>query len=436
MTRPGGVWKNWAGTQLVRPVRVERPATVDAVRRCVQAAASRGLRVKAVGAGHSFSAIAVAPGVLVDLSDLTGIVSVDQERRHVRVLAGTRLHQMPRLLAPFGLAMENLGDIDRQSVSGALSTGTHGTGARFGGLATQVVGVTLIRADGEMIEVTTEKNAELLPAVALSLGALGIIVDVTLACVPAFALHAVERSEPLVDTVTGFADRARAHDHVEFYWFPHTDRALTKTHTRVDIADAAPRPRVAAWMDDVAIGNGLHQAACSIGRGFPAMIPAINRLSTRVWGDRTFTDESHRVLTTPRRVKFREMEYAIALEDLEATFTDVRALIAARGWRVEFPIEVRVAAADEVWMSTANGRTSAYIAVHRYRGAPHEDYFAAIEHILMARQGRPHWGKMHTQTADTLRGRYRRFDDFVALRDAWDPHRMFGNPYLTSVLDE
>ncbi|ALJ19850.1 D-arabinono-1,4-lactone oxidase [Microbacterium sp. No. 7] len=437
MTRPGGVWQNWARTERVRPVRVEHPPTVAAVRRSVHAAAARGLRVKAVGAGHSFSGVAVAPDVLLDLSDLTGLVDLDRERGRARLLAGTRLHRIPALLAPAGLAMQNLGDIDRQSISGAISTGTHGTGRRLGGIATQVVAVTLVTADGELLTIDEHQNAELLPAVVVGLGALGIVVDVTLQCVPAFALAAAERPEPLDAVCDAVVARAEEADHFEFFWFPHTDLALTKTLTRLP-ADAPTRPLGAAsrFVDDIVIGNGAHQALCSIGRAMPPLVPAINRLSARVWGDRAFSDLSHRVLATTRGVRFREMEYAIALDDLPRALRAVRRLVEESRWRIEFPIEVRTSAADGLWLSTAHERATGYIAVHRYARADHTAYFAAVEEAMRALGGRPHWGKMHTMDADGLRRVYPRFDDFVALRDRLDPGRAFANPYLTRVLGE
>lgn len=437
MTRPGGIWQNWARTERVRPQRVEYPPTVEAVRRSVRAAGARGLAIKAVGAGHSFTGIAVAPGVLLELEDLSGLVSVDRERSRVRLLAGTRLHQIPALLAPFGLAMANLGDIDRQSIAGAISTGTHGTGLGFGGIATQVTAVTLVTADGELLTVDEENNAELLPAVALGLGALGILVDVTIQCVPAFVLRAVEQPEALSAVVSRIPERSSTVDHFEFYWFPHTEVALTKTNTRMPSESPThPLPSVTKWVDDILVGNVVHQLACSAGRAIPATVPAINRLSSRVWGDRTFSDSSHRVFATARGVRFREMEYAVPFERLVDAFEALQRLIAQRDWRVEFPIEVRVAAADDLWLSTAHGRTSGYIAVHRYWRADPSDYFPAVEEIMLAHDGRPHWGKMHSLGSASLRERYPRFDDFVALRDRLDPHRRFRNPYLDRVLGE
>ena len=407
------------------------------MRRAVQSAAARGLRVKAVGSGHSFTAIAAAPGVLLDLTDLSGIVDVDRERSRVRVLAGTRLHRIPSLLAPYGLAMQNLGDIDRQSISGAISTGTHGTGARFGGIATQIVGATLVTADGELLTVDENENAELLPAVALGLGALGVLVDVTIQCVPAFVLHAVERPEPLADVLDSLDDRVEASDHFEFYWFPHTERAMTKTNTRLpESAPRHPLSPVGKWVDDTLVGSALHQAACSVARMLPATVPAINGTSVRVWGDREFTDLSHRVFATSRTVRFREMEYALPAEDVRPAFDAMRTLIEERRWRISFPVEVRFAAADQLWMSTAHGRKTGYIAVHRYWREDPTEYFEAVEEIMVAHGGRPHWGKIHTLDAAALRRRYPRFEDFTGLRDRLDPNRMFQNAYLERVLGE
>jgi FAD-linked oxidoreductase len=437
VTRPGGVWQNWARSESVRPQAVEFPRTVEAVCRSVAAAAAKGLKVKAVGAGHSFTGIAVAPGVLLDLDQLSGIVSVDVQRGHARFLAGTRLHEIPRLLAPHGLAMENLGDIDRQSLAGAISTGTHGTGSRFGGIATQVVAATLVTATGELLTIDENENTELLPAVALGLGALGILVDITLRCVPAFILHALEQPESLDAVLAELDDRVSAADHFEFYWFPHTDRAMTKTNTRLP-ADAPrhPLPAVGQWIDDVLVGSALHQVACTVTHAVPALTPPISRLSVKLWGDREFTDSSARVFATQRAVRFREMEYALPAGSVRPAFEALRALVREKGWRISFPVEVRFAHADDLWLSTAHGRPTGYIAVHRYWRDDTGEYFAAAEDIMTSFGGRPHWGKLHTLGATELRARYPRFDDFVQLRDRLDPTRMFQNAYLERVLGE
>ena len=435
MTRIGGVWQNWGRSAQVRPLRVERPRTPEGVQRAVLAAVEHGLSIKAVGAGHSFTGIAVAPGVLLELDDMQGLVSADAATGRATLLAGTRLHRIPGLLAPFGLAMENLGDIDRQSIAGAISTGTHGTGAGFGGLATQVVGITLVTPTGEFVRIDEEHEPELLPAVALGLGALGIIVEVTLQCVSAFVLKAIDEPAPLDDVLATLAHRVSASDHYEFYWFPHTDVALTKRQSRLpESARREPLPAVGRWVDESLLSNGVYRAVCAAGQVAPAITPRFNRLAVRLTGDRAYTDLSHRVLTQRRTVRFREMEYALPAENVVPAFREVRSLIERRGWRIEFPLEVRFAAEDDRWLSTAYGRPSGYIAVHRYWRADPTEYFEAVEQVMREHGGRPHWGKLHTLTADALRDLYPRFDDFLALRDRWDPERRLTNRYLDRVL--
>ncbi|MFF3028650.1 D-arabinono-1,4-lactone oxidase [Microbacterium sp. NPDC057944] len=435
MTRIGGTWQNWARSASVKPLRVERPRSPEGVQRAVTAAVSQGLTVKAVGAGHSFTGIAVAPGVLLELDDLQGLVSADAATGRVTLLAGTRLHRIPALLAPYGLAMQNLGDIDRQSISGAISTGTHGTGVGYGGLATQVVGVTMITAAGEFLRIDEQQNAEMLPAVALGLGALGILVEVTLQCVPAFVMTAIDEPAPLDDVLATIDERAASSDHFEFYWFPHTDVALTKRQTRLpESTRREPLPPVGRWIDETLLSNGVYRVVCAAGQAVPSITPPFSRLAVKLTGDRTYTDLSHRVLTQSRTVRFREMEYALPVENVVPAFRAVQELIRERGWRIEFPIEVRFAQEDDRWLSTAHGRASGYIAVHRYWRADPTPYFEAVEQIMVEYGGRPHWGKLHTRTADQLRESYPRFNDFTALRDRLDPERRFANRYLDRVL--
>jgi FAD-linked oxidoreductase len=429
------MWRNWARSETVRPARIERPSSVGAVQRAVVAAARQGMRVKAVGSGHSFSGVAIAPDVQLDLDGLAGVFAVDAGTRRVTLGAGTRLHQLPALLRPHGLALENMGDIDRQTIAGAISTGTHGTGGRFGGLATQIVALTVVTASGELLTVSETENDELLPAARVGLGALGVLVDLTIQCVPAFLLHAVERPEPLESALQTYLERSASEDHFEFYWFPHTETALTKTNTRLPIEAARhPLGPVGRWVDDELLANGLYRGACAVGTVLPGVIPPVSRLAQRVTGNRDFTDVSPRVFVTNRAVRFRELEYALPREVVPEALRAVKRLIENRGWRISFPVEVRSAAADDTWLSTAFGRETGYIAVHRYFRERPEEYFRAVEDIMSAHGGRPHWGKMHYRDAASLQALYPRFGDFLAVRDRLDPDRLFGNPYLEKVL--
>jgi L-gulono-1,4-lactone dehydrogenase len=435
VTATGATWRNWGRSESSRPVRVERPASVGAVQRAVQAAARQGHRLKAVGAGHSFTGIAVAPGVMLELGELRGVIAVDSEKKQVTLAAGTNLYQLPELLRPYGLALTNMGDIDRQTIAGATSTGTHGTGGRFGGLATQIVGLTLVTASGSVLTISETENAELLPAARLGLGALGVLVDVNIQCVPSFLLEAVERPEPLEQTLESYLERSASADHFEFYWFPHTETALTKTNTRLPGSGARrPLGRVRRWVDDELLANGLYRGVCATGRVAPGVIPPFSRAAQRMTGNRTFTDYSPNVFVTNRTVRFREMEYALPREAVPEALREVKKLIEVQGWRISFPVEVRSAAADDNWLSTAYGRETGYIAVHRYFRENPERLFRAVEDIMKAHDGRPHWGKIHYRDAASLRRAFPRFDEFLAVRDKLDPTRLFGNPYLSRVL--
>ncbi len=431
----GHPWRNWGRSASAHPEFVARPTSVDEVVAVVRYARDHGLRVKPIGAGHSFSGVALAPDIQLDLGALTGLLVVDADSRTATLAAGTQLRQIPELLRPYGLAMENLGDIDAQTISGATSTGTHGTGSAFRGLSAQIVAATMVTADGRLLSVSGAENAHLLPAVQLGLGALGVIVDITIACVPLFLLHALEQPEPLDAVLDHFDERTRGVDHFEFYWFPHTDTALTKTNSRLNAAEpVAPLPPVRRWIDDVLVSNTALSLACTIGTLVPAVTPGVNRLATRLTGHRQFTDSSASVFTTRRLVRFREMEYALPRSAVPAALQAVRAVIERWQWRISFPIEVRVAAADDLWLSTAYGRDTGYIAVHRYYRDDYHQYFRAVEEIMRDYGGRPHWGKIHFQDAVFLRESYPRFDDFLAVRDRLDPDRVFANSYLERVL--
>lgn len=431
---PGATaWRNWSGSVTASPVRVQRPTTQDQVVDLVLRARGEGLRVKPVGAGHSFSDVAHAPDVQVDLTGMQGLLDADPATGRVTLAAGTRLHSIPDLVVPLGLAMTNLGDIDRQSISGAVSTGTHGTGLGLGGLATQVVGLTLVDGTGG-VHVLTEADPELAGAV-VGLGALGVVTSVTLQLCEAFTLRAVERPEPLEHVLETFVERCGTEDHLEFYWFPHTGVAATKLNTRLP-ADAplAPLSGRQRLVDDVLLANGAFAATCRLGARVPAVVPTVNRVSARLMARREFTDRSDRVLTTSRRVRFHETEWAVPLEALPAVQRELASVISRRGWRISFPLEFRSAASDDLWLSTAHGRRTGYVAAHRYHQEDPTDYFAAVRDVAIAHDGRPHWGKMHDLDHATLASAYPRMGDFLALRDRLDPDRVLANAYLDRVL--
>ena len=434
------MWRNWAGTATAAPARWSRPGSAAEIAAAVKDAAAAGLTVRALGSGHSFTAVAATSGVALDLSAWTGITAADTQTGLVTVRSGTTLRALNAELSGLGLAMANLGDIDAQTLAGALSTGTHGTGARLGGLATQVEGLELVLADGSTAACSASSRPDLFAAARIGLGALGVVTTVTLRCVPAFTLLADERPVPLEEVLEQFDALAEGNDHFEFYWFPYGRNALVKRNNRIPAgAEGSSAPPLPAWRrfwEFEVMENAGFGALCRLGRTRPRLIPALNRFSSAVLSSRSYTEASHRVFVTPRRVHFTESEYAVPRESLGHVIAELRRAVPRLASPVMFPVEVRVAAADEIWLSTAYERESAYVAIHQYAGLPYQDWFDRFESVVADVAGRPHWGKMHSLDAARLRSLYPRFGDFGRLRAEVDPEGRFGNAYLTRVLGE
>ena len=427
-------WTNWAGT-VTADVTVARPGTVAGLQRLVAGAAERGQRVKPIGAGHSFTAIGATDGLQLRLDRLSGIVHADRASGLVTVLAGTRLHELNDALWDLGLALSNLGDIDVQTVSGAISTGTHGTGAKLGGLATQVRALELVLADGSLRRCSADDHPDLFAAACVGLGALGVITTVTLQCEPAFALAAAERPSSLDAVLADLDGELDANDHVEFYWFPHTRRVLTKRNNRVPAGTTLqPLGPMRYWLDDRLLSNTVFEGVNRLMTRRPALIPTVNQVASRALSARTYVDRSYRVFASTRAVRFREMEYAVPRAAVPQVLAEIESWLRRSGELIGFPVEVRFAAADDLWLSTATGRDTGYLAVHQYHRRDHDAYFRAVEAIAKDVDGRPHWGKLHDRDAESLAETYPRLADFVALRDELDPQRIFGNDYLTQVL--
>ncbi|WP_081238255.1 D-arabinono-1,4-lactone oxidase [Streptomyces viridosporus] len=428
-----GTWRNWGGNVSVRPAREVTPASVDELAAAVRRAAEDGLTVKPVGTGHSFTSIAATDGVLVRPHLLTGIRDIDRAAGTVTVEAGTPLRRLNVALAREGLSLTNMGDIMEQTVSGATSTGTHGTGRDSASLAAQIRGLELVTADGSVLTCSREENPEVFAAARIGLGALGIVTAITFAVEPIFLLHAREEPMPF-DRVCAEFDRLHAeNEHFEFYWFPHTGNTNTKRNNR-SAGPERPVPQLRGWFEDEFLSNGVFQVVNWVGRAVPAAVPAIAQVSSRALSARTYTDIPYKVFTSPRRVRFVEMEYAVPREALVETLRELKAMVDRSPLRVSFPVEVRTAPADDITLSTASGRDSAYIAVHMFRGTPYQGYFTAAERIFTAHEGRPHWGKIHTRDAAYFSRVYPRFAEFTALRDRLDPERRFRNDHLRRVL--
>jgi L-gulonolactone oxidase len=427
-------WRNWGRTQTCRPAVVARPTTEGEIRELIEDARRRGLPVKVVGAGHSFTDIACTDGFQVSLDDYNRVLSVDASAGTVTVQAGIRLRDLNEALAREGLAMSNLGDIAYQSIAGAISTGTHGTGKDFGNLATFVTELTMVCADGSTLRCSPELDERTFKAAQVGLGALGIISTVTLRCEPAFNLRAVEDAMKIDDVLERFDDLVAENEHFEFYWFPHTSRAWTKQNNRTT-DEPSPRRRWKEFRNDIIMSNLAFDAVCRLGRNKTERIPALmKKLVAPGVGRIRRVARSDLVYASPRLVRFSEMEYAIPRRHARDAIDGVRKLIDANDFKINFPIEVRVVAPDDILLSPAHGRETCYIAVHLYQRMDYRPYFHAVEEMMMSFDGRPHWGKLHFRDAASLRATYPRWDDFIAVRNELDPEGRFRNAYLDRVL--
>lgn len=430
----GRTWSNWSGIEQWTSKRMVSPADVSGVQEAILDARRDGLTVRAVGSRHSFTGAAVTDGVQLGMGRMARLVDVDQDTGRVVVEAGMPIYRLNELLSQHGLAMANLGDIDQQTISGAISTGTHGTGAHLTGLAGQVVELQVVRADGTVGVYSRERDGDLLDATRVSLGALGVLTQVTLQTVPAFELRAVESSVPLEQVLQELEQWVEGHEHFEFYWFPHSDRTLTKANDRLAPGESGkPLPRWRHLLDDEVLSNGIFGATNRIATAAPAFVPTINKIAAWAWSGREYVDSSHHVFVAPRRVRFNESEYALPRSAVPEVLRELKAWVEQRREPISFPVEVRFAAADDSWLSTAYQRESGYIAVHQYHRMDGRSYFEAFEKIVAAHGGRPHWGKLHTLDAERLSELYPRFAEFQALRDKLDPDRAFGNEYTARV---
>ncbi|MGA8249052.1 MAG: D-arabinono-1,4-lactone oxidase [Nocardioides sp.] len=432
-------WRNWAGLESADPATVRRPGSVDDVVDAVVRGRNDGSTVKMVGTGHSFTGIAAPGDVMLLPTQLSGILGVDRDAMTVTAYAGTPLKVLNAELERLGLSLHNMGDIAEQTLAGAVSTGTHGTGGVAAGLAAQLAGLQLVTGTGEVLDASPATNADVFETARVGLGALGILTTVTFAVEPLFLLEAREQPMSWDEALGTFDEMVAGSHHCDMYWFPHTDRMLTKRNTRLDadVSEAEPLSRLRGWIDDELLSNTVFGALASGANHATRVIPRMNRLSARALSARTYSDVAHRVFTSPRRVVFREMEYAVPREAGLDALRAARAVIERSSWRISFPVEIRVAPADDIPLSTAYDRDSCYLAFHTHHRSDwrtHAAYLAAMEAVMRDHDGRPHWGKLHTRTAADLASAYPRFAAFLAMRDRLDPDRVFANDHLRRVL--
>lgn len=423
--------KNWSGNIQWTPTSIAQPHTEEAIRQLILQASKEKRNIRMIGTGHSFTPLAKTDDILLSLDNYQGLISVDKNTNQVTVKAGTKLHRLGELLFEQGLAMENMGDIDRQSIAGTISTGTHGTGINFGTISTQVKAIRFVNGLGDIIECSEEHQKNLFKAAQLSLGALGVITQVTLQCVPAYKLELINEKKRLEEILDQYHQINSNNRNFEFYWFPNTAYVMTKTSNMAN--QKADKTGLSTFFQEYVLENMAFKLLCEYAYRFPSKNKWVSEFSAKVVSSSRKVYHSHKVYATPRLVKFNEMEYNIPLEAYEEVMKEAVKCIEKNNFPVHFPIENRFVKKDDIYMSPAYGRDSAYIACHVYYKKPYLDYFEALEDIFKAYDGRPHWGKIHTLAAKDLKQRYPHFEDFLKHRNEQDPRQIFLSPYLKTL---
>ena len=416
-----GVWENWSGSVRARPTHVHYPETEADLRDVVERADDT-LRV--AGGGHSFTPVARSAETFVSLERYTGLVDVDAESGQVTVRAGTPLSALTDALGEYGRMLENMGDIDSQTIAGALSTGTHGTGTDFGVMPTQAAAMRLVTADGDVLDL--QAGDDRFPFAQVSLGTLGVVSTVTLDVVPDYRLR--ERTYPTdVEAILADLESYRECRNFEFWWFPHTDTALVKTLEETD-AEGAPG-RIDALEER--LENLAWEACCRAGTRARPLSPALNRAVAATFSDSERVGPAREIFPTTRAVRFNETEYGVPRGDAVAAFRDLRSVVESHD--VMFPVEFRDVAGDDIPLSPATGRDSTFLAVHAYHRRDWEPLVRDAEAVFDRYDGRPHWGKHHTKTVDDLAALYPEFETFREARRDLDPEGLFLNEHLRDV---
>ena len=422
------MWRNWSGYVECPNAHVATPGSPAELTDVVHAAARNGQSIRVVGGGHSFSPLVETDGVILSLDRLQGLIDIDRDNRIARVHAGTRLWTIGSALAQAGLAMENLGDINVQSIAGATSTGTHGTGITLGNLATQIAALKFLTADGEEVVASPEANPELFAGGRIGLGCLGVLTELSLRLVPSFRLKLERRKMTLEECLAQSDAFIQHHRSFEFYWLPHTPWVLTKGWTLTD--EPAEEPGWQRYMTETLLENAVFGALCRLAKAVPSLCPPISRFCSSLISAGNQIDESYSMLSTVRQVRFNEMEWSVPAERGADALREIRAFIHRLEFPLMFPLEYRWVRGDDIWLSPNHGRDSVHISVHQYCGMPFERYFDGVQAICLNHGGRPHWGKVHSLAAPQLAKLYPRWDDFLALRERMDPKGRFLTPYL------
>lgn len=417
-------WHNWSGALRCQPLGRFAPATEDMLTRFLKTTSGP---VRPLGSGHSFSPLVPTDGHLIVIDQLTGLLDYDAETGEATFGAGTRLGDVGPALLPLGRGLHNLPDIDRQSIAGAISTATHGTGLALGCLSDYITQLRLLTPNGEAWDLRAESNADLFNAARVSLGALGVITQVTFATRERYRLRARNGVMSTNDALDDFVEQVKSHRHYELFPFVHCDYSMTLAIDETDLPVNNPPESPEQEASFSQLLAQLESIPVSQRK------PIMNEVASQLPASEA-VDESFRILANVRNDRFNEMEYSVELSRGAACVREVLAAVEKQEIDVAFPLEVRAVKGDDTWLSMSEGvEDHVSISIHRQAGRDYRPYFDAIEPIFWKYGGRPHWGKVHSLGAAQLRELYPRFDEFQALRRSIDPKGRMLNNHLAKI---
>jgi FAD-linked oxidoreductase len=422
-------FKNWSESVVFNPTAILYPSSEEEIVAIVKLANQKKQKIRVVGSGHSFTPLVETNSVLISLDNLKGAIKMDENLLEAEVFSGTKLHELGPLLLEKNMALENMGDIDIQSIAGAFSSSTHGTGLNFGILSNQVLAITLVNGNGDIVRLEKDKNGEEFKAAQVSLGMLGIITRIKLKLLPAYKLNYVSKKATFEHTLENFEKYNNENRNFEFYWFPHTETCQLKF---VNPTQQKPSNEMLYNFNVLVMENYVFKLLSEIARVF-SVPKFISKLSAAGVSTVNYTNWSFKVFATKRIVKFQEMEYNVPREHFKTILTEIKELISSKNIKVHFPIECRIAKADDILISPAYGRESAYIAVHMYKGMEYKEYFLEVQKIVEKYNGRPHWGKMHFSKREYFKLNYPKWESFIEIRKKYDPENIFLNTHLNEL---
>lgn len=385
-------WRNWSGKQVSRPQQLYHIRSQAHAQALVAKCNDNGASLRVAGAGHSHMPLVPSKQVIADLSGLSGIIDIDKTNKTASLWAGTPIYALGQVLQNSGLALFNQGDIDRQSIAGAVATGTHGTGAKLQNLSASVIAMNIVLASGELIKCDAENNSQLWQAARINLGAVGLVTQLQLQLRDAYKLQEKNWSEDLDSLLPKIDDLIKSNRHFEFFWSPETNLASAKTLNETDS---------------------------------PAHYPLQDEQSRCAW--------NYEVLANYRPHLHTEMEYSVPAQHGPICLLAIRELIRKDFPQLRWPVEYRTMAADDLWLSTANDRATVTISIHQGIDENDEDLFRACEKIFLSFDGRPHWGKVNYLDGDRLANCHQHWSQWWQVRNHVDPKKTFINDYLASL---